>query len=93
VRVSSINEKAIGEQWDVRGHRELQDDIRRIEITNARPTSITFEARLDLPHDIQVIRSTVAPVLRDGRWVMRITVPAGSQTMIHYQTEHRAQAR
>jgi hypothetical protein len=61
----------------------------RIQITNARRTALTFEARLYVPPSTQLVRSTVTPVLRDGRQVMRIRIPAGGQATIRYQTERR----
>jgi hypothetical protein len=63
-----------------------QTQVSRIEITNARRTDITFEVRLRLPADWQVVRSTVAPLLRDGRQVMRVEVPAAGEVTIRYQT-------
>jgi hypothetical protein len=64
----------------------VQAQVSRIEITNARRTALTFEARLSLPGDTQLTRSSVTPFLRDGRQVMRVTVPAGSAVAFRYQT-------
>jgi hypothetical protein len=67
----------------------MQTQLSRIEITNARRTAVLFEARLGLPDGWQLVRSTVTPVLRNGRQVMRIELPAGSRVTIRYQSAHR----
>jgi hypothetical protein len=63
--------------------------VSRIEITNARRTELTFEARLYVPTGTQLTRATVTPVLRDGRQVMRLKIPARGQATIRYQTARR----
>jgi hypothetical protein len=95
VQVRSVNERTLapGSVQHIPllpGRLELrtgvQAQVSRIEITNARRTALTFEARLYLPGDTQLTRSTVTPILRDGRQVMRVTVPAGSAVTIRYQS-------
>jgi hypothetical protein len=61
----------------------------RIEITNARRTAVSFEARLSLPYGTQLLRASVPPFLRDGWQVMRVQVPAGVTVTVRYQTGHR----
>jgi hypothetical protein len=66
-----------------------QTRLSRIDITNARRTELTFEARLYVPAGTQLTRATVKPALRDGRQVMRVKIPAGGQATIRYQTARR----
>jgi hypothetical protein len=66
-----------------------QTQVSRIEITNARGTDVTFEARLYLPAGTELTRATVTPVLRDGRQDMRVNIPAEGQATIRYQTARR----
>jgi len=63
------------------------EQVFRIEVTNARRSAITFEARLE--DDTQLLRSTVTPFLRDGWHVMRVQVPPGGTATIRYQTGRR----
>jgi hypothetical protein len=66
----------------------VRDDMRRIEITNARSRDILFEARLRLPYLMQLIEAEPAPVARNGRQVLTARVPAGGRVVMHYRTEH-----
>jgi hypothetical protein len=72
------------------GHlrRAVQDDVRRIEITNSGDQDILFEARLQLPDRTQLIGAEPVPVLRNGRQVLPARIPAGGRTVMHYRTEH-----
>jgi hypothetical protein len=61
----------------------------RIEVTNARSTAVTFEARITEDDGAELLRSTVTPFLRDGYRVMRVVVPARSMATLRYQTGRR----
>jgi hypothetical protein len=61
----------------------------RIEVTNARRTAVTFEARMTEGDDFELLRSAVNPFLRDGYRVLRVEVPARSMVTLRYQTGHR----
>jgi hypothetical protein len=67
----------------------VEAQLGRIRITNARRTEVTFEARLYVPPGTELVRSTVNPVLRDGRQVMRIKIRAGGEATIRYVTRTR----
>jgi hypothetical protein len=60
----------------------------RIEVTNARRTAVTYEARVTEGDDFELLRSTVTPFLRDGYRVLRVEVPARSMVTLRYQTGH-----
>jgi hypothetical protein len=64
------------------------DRASRIEISNARRTAVTFEARLQLPEGTQLIGADPAPIMRNGRPVLRLRVPAASRATVRYETEH-----
>jgi hypothetical protein len=66
-------------------HTAVVREAFRIEVTNARRSAVTFEARLDAD-DTNLLRSTVTPFMRDGWQVMRVRVPAGGTVTIRYQT-------
>jgi hypothetical protein len=68
----------------------VQDDVRRIEITNASNQDTLVEARLQLPYQTQLIRAEPAPVPRYGRQVLAARVPARGRVMMRYRTEHTA---
>jgi hypothetical protein len=98
VQVRAINERTVAPEGveqipllpgvlDIRTATETQ--VSRIEITNPRSTELTFEARLYLPAGTELTRATVTPVLRDGRQVMRVKIPAQGQATIRYQTVRR----
>lgn len=64
-----------------------QRRMSRIEISNSRGAALHFEARLALGKDEQLVRATVAPLLRDGRWIMGVDIPAGDRVVLQYVTQ------
>jgi hypothetical protein len=98
VQVRAVNERTVAPESIQRipllpGVLEVQTGMQtrvsRIEITQAGSTALSFEARLALADDWELVRSTVTPVLRDGRQVMTIEIPPGGRAMIRYQTRRR----
>ena len=67
------------------------DEVSRIEVSNASGAALTFEARLDLPDDTQLVAAQPAPMLRNGQLVFRVNVPAAGQATVRYRTEHTLQ--
>jgi hypothetical protein len=64
------------------------DDVNRVEIRNARDSSIRFELRLQLPDGARVIGADHPLGTRNGQPLFQLTIPAGAQETIRYQTEH-----
>jgi hypothetical protein len=61
-------------------------EIRRVEITNARPFAIQAEVRLDLDDDERLVKADRAAGQKNGRPIFRLTVPANGSLAIRYQT-------
>jgi hypothetical protein len=62
--------------------------VNRVEIRNARDSSIRFELRLQLPDGARVIGADHPLGTRNGQPLFQLTIPAGAQETIRYQTEH-----
>lgn len=63
------------------------DDIRRVEVSNARTAEVHFELELRLDGDAHVIRADHSLGTRKGHPVFRLTVPAHTTVVLRYQTE------
>jgi hypothetical protein len=64
--------------------------VNRVDISNAKPTDIQFELRLQLPPGARVVRADHPLGARNGRPIFRLKVPANGTATVRYQTEHTA---
>jgi hypothetical protein len=64
------------------------DDVNRVQIRNARNSSVRFELRLQLPDGTRVIGADHPLSSRNGQPLFQLTIPAGAEAAIRYQTQH-----
>jgi hypothetical protein len=62
-------------------------DVKSIEISNARPTDIQFELRLQLEAGARVVRANQALGAKNGRPIFRLHVPANEMVTVRYQIQ------
>jgi hypothetical protein len=62
------------------------DEAIRIEISNAKSSAIEFEVRLRLTDGTEIFRADHLVERKNGRTIFRLTVPAGGQETVRYQT-------
>jgi hypothetical protein len=60
----------------------------RVAISNARPTDVQFELRLQLEAGARVVRADHALGTKNGRPIFRLKVPANNIVTIRYQVAH-----
>jgi hypothetical protein len=60
----------------------------RVAISNARPTDVQFELRLQLEAGARVVRADHALGTKNGRPIFRLKVPANDTVTIRYQVAH-----
>jgi hypothetical protein len=60
----------------------------RVAISNARPTDVQFELRLQLEAGARVVRADHALGTKYGRPIFRLKVPANNTVTIRYQVAH-----
>jgi hypothetical protein len=60
----------------------------RVAISNARPTDVQFELRLQLEAGARVVRADHAVGTKNGRPIFRLKVPANNTVTIRYQVAH-----
>jgi len=60
----------------------------RVAISNARPTDVQFELRLQLEAGARVVRADHALGAKNGRPIFRLKVPANNTVTIRYQVAH-----
>jgi hypothetical protein len=60
----------------------------RVAISNARPTDVQFELRLQLEAGARVVRADHALGTKNGRPIFRLKVPANNTVTIRYQVAH-----
>jgi hypothetical protein len=63
------------------------DDVRRVEVTNARAAEIDFELRLRLPQDARIVRADHSAGAKNGRPIFRFKVPANQTVAVRFQTQ------
>jgi hypothetical protein len=63
------------------------DDVRRVEVTNARAVGIDFELRLRLAEGAHVVRADRPLGTKNGRPVFRFQVPANQMVTVRFQTQ------
>jgi len=64
------------------------DDVNRVQVSNARRTSIRFELSIELKDGVQLIGADHPVGSRNGHPLFELTIPAGARETIRYQTEH-----
>jgi hypothetical protein len=68
------------------------DDIRRVEVSNARAAEVHFELQLQLDADAHVIRADHPLGTRKGHPVFGLIVPAHATVVLRYQTERSVES-
>ncbi|HEY2781007.1 MAG TPA: hypothetical protein VGI90_09525 [Steroidobacteraceae bacterium] len=63
------------------------DDIRRVEVSNARAGEIDFELRLRLPEGARIVRADHPLEAENGRPIFRFKVPANQTVAVRFQTQ------
>jgi hypothetical protein len=63
------------------------DEVNGVQIRNARDSSVRFELRLQLPDGVRVIGADHPLSTRNGQPLFQVTIPAGSEETIRYQTQ------
>jgi hypothetical protein len=62
------------------------DDVRRVEVSNARAASIEFELRLALESGVRLVRADHPVGRKNGQPEFRLTIPANQVVTVRYQT-------
>jgi hypothetical protein len=83
VEVTVVNEKTTIEPQ----RRRVRLDDARVEVSNARASSIQFELRLQLPAGARVIHADHPLSSKNGRPLFRLTIPANQTATVRYQTQ------
>lgn len=68
--------------------RVAVDAVNRVDISNAKPTDVQFELRLQLPPGARVVRADHPMGAKNGRPIFRLQVPANGTATLRYQTQH-----
>jgi len=68
------------------------DDVRRVEISNARSGEVACELRLRLDEGARVVRADHPIGQKNGRPIFKLTIPANATVTLRYQTQ-RSQDR
>lgn len=63
-------------------------DSVRVDISNARPSAIKFELRLQLPEGGRITHADHPLGTKNGRPLFRLNIPANDSVSVRYQTEH-----
>jgi hypothetical protein len=71
--------------------RVAVDAVNRVDISNARPTDVQFELRLQLPPGARVVRADHSMGAKNGRPIFRLQIPAHGTATLRYQTQHIAE--
>ncbi len=71
--------------------RVAVDAVNRVDISNAKPTDVQFELRLQLPPGARVVRADHPMGAKNGRPIFRLQVPANGTVTLRYQTQHTAE--
>jgi hypothetical protein len=71
--------------------RVAVDAVNRVDISNARPTDVQFELRLQLPPGARVVRADHSLGAKNGRPIFRLQIPAHGTATLRYQTQHIAE--
>jgi len=68
--------------------RVAVDAVNRVDISNAKPTDVQFELRLQLPPGARVVRADHPIGAKNGRPIFQLQVPANGTATLRYQTQH-----
>jgi len=63
------------------------DDVRRVEVSNARAAGIDFELRLRLADGARIVRADRPVGAKNGRPLFRFKVPANQTVAVRFQTQ------
>ncbi len=63
------------------------EDVRRVEVSNARAAGIDFELRLRLPEGARIVRADHSVGAKNGRPIFRLKVPANETVAVRFQTQ------
>ena len=63
------------------------DDVRRVEVSNARAAAIDFELRLSLPEGARIVRADHPLGTKNGRPLFRFKVPANQTVTVRFQSQ------
>ncbi len=63
------------------------DDVRRVEVSNARAAEIDFELRLRLPDGTRIVRADHALEAKNGTPIFRFKVPPHEIVVVRFQTQ------
>jgi len=63
------------------------DEVRRVEVSNARAAAIAFELRLQLPEGARIVRADHPLGAKNGRPIFRFKVPANQTVAVRFQTQ------
>src|SRR5258708_5582074 len=63
------------------------EDVRRVEVSNARAAGIDFELRLRLPEGARIVRADHSVGAKNGRPIFRLKVPANETVPVRFQTQ------
>ncbi len=63
------------------------DEVRRVDVTNARPAAVQFELRLRLAEGSRVVRADHTVGRKNGRPLFRFDVPANGSVTLRFQTQ------
>jgi hypothetical protein len=94
---SPLRDIAVGEEFeiglgnspDLQVSAERLNEVNQVEISNARGSSVRFELRLKLPDGARITGADHPFGTRNGQPLFQLTIHAGSQVTIRYQTEQR----
>ena len=65
--------------------------VNRVDISNAKPTDVQFELRLQLAPGARVVRADHHLGAKHGRPIFRLQIPAHGTATLRYQTQHIAE--
>jgi hypothetical protein len=63
------------------------DEVRRVEVSNARAAAIEFELRLQLPQGARIVRADHPLGAKNGSPIFRFKVPANQTVAVRFQTQ------
>jgi hypothetical protein len=63
------------------------DEVRRVEVSNARAAGIDFELRLALPAGVRIVRADHSVGSKNGRPMFRFKVSANQTVAVRFQTQ------
>jgi hypothetical protein len=83
VQVSAVRER----------RRARRGKVNRVQIRNARDSSVRFELRLRLSDGTRVVDANHPLGTRNGQPLFQLTIPARSEQTLRYRTERTSHAQ